>query len=102
MFKKTLIAVAAAAMAAGTIGAAFGEEIERTTVVHPDENKIVEHKVDRNAFTGTEVHRKTVTHYTPSGQSYVHKTTVVHRPIVRKTVIVHPTETRTVVREREL
>ena len=92
MFKKALIAAAAAAML-GSIGTSFADEVSKTTVIHPsDPGKVVTHKIVRKP--GRTVHKVKVVRHTGMNTRVVHKKTVIKRDDGSKTVIVKPTEVK--------
>ena len=99
MFKKTLLAVAAASMA-GMIGTSFAQTtIQKTTVIHPitaDSKVVVKKKtVVRHPGAAVVVHKKKVVHYPMTNTKVVHKSTVIHSATGAKTVVVHPAVVKT-------
>jgi hypothetical protein len=101
MLRHTLVAVAAAVLA-GSVGASYAQEVQKTTVIHPamDDGKVVVKKktVVRHPGVAKVVHKKTVVHDAMTGQKVVHRATVVRTP-TSKTTVVKPTTVET---ERQL
>lgn len=98
MFKKTLLAVAAGAMA-GMIGTSFAQTVEKTTVIHPitaDSKVVVKKKtVVRHPGAAVVVHKKKVVHDPMTNTKVVHRKTVIHSSTGSKTVVVHPSVIKT-------
>lgn len=99
MFKKAIIAAAAAAMV-GAIGTSFARDtVTKTTVIHPvtgDSNVVVKKKtVVRHPGAAVVVHKKKVTHYPVTNQKVVHRSTVIHKANGSKTIVVHPAVVKT-------
>lgn len=97
MFRKTLIAVSAAALL-GAIGTASAE-VEKSTTIQSEGmgTKTVVRKTERVPGSNVVVHKKKVVHHLASGQKVVNRKTVVRTPTSR-TVIKQPT----VIQERTL
>jgi hypothetical protein len=97
MFKKTLVAMAAAALA-GTVGASYAQVVEKTTVVHPvtaDSKVVVKKKtVVRHPGAAVVVHKKKIVHHPMTGTKDVHRSTVVKTP-TSKTTIIRPSTVET-------